>query len=103
MLSAAVHNLFGRTTLNLTPSWIELRYKFCGLGYSKRIPTASVGHVRSEIAYTKNSQSVEKLCITAGAKNLRFGSALSSAEKEWLAREIQEYVALYARPLLRSE
>ena len=102
MFSAAMYSLFGKTTLNLTPHWLEVRYKFLGLGYSQRVPTAAVENIKAEVAYTKNDQPVEKLTISAGAKNLRFGANLSAAEKEWLTYEIEDYVTTYARPLLGS-
>jgi serine/threonine protein kinase len=100
MFSTAMYNLFGRTTLDLTPEWTRVSYTLVGLGFSQRVPTASVEKLDVSTWYSKNNQPVEGITIYAGAKTLKLGSQLTKAEKDWLIEHIEDYVLTYAQPLL---
>ncbi|PIE35195.1 serine/threonine protein kinase [candidate division KSB3 bacterium] len=92
IFSASLYMMFGRTVLDLTPEWVQLRYKLFGLGYSKRVPTSSIDKIQIEDRYTQNNQPVKGLCLCAGANTLKFGSNLSQPEQEWIINEVETYV-----------
>ena len=97
MFSAALYMMFGRTILDLTPKWIQLRSQMFGLGYSRRVPTNSVNKIQLENRYTQNDQPIKGLCLYAGAKTLKFGSNLTQPEQEWVIDEVETYVLEHAR------
>jgi len=92
MFSAAIYNMFGRTALDLTPKWLQVKYTFLGLGFSRRVPTVSIDKLDVSTWYSKNNQSVEGITVYAGAKTLKFGSQLTKPEKDWVIEEVENYV-----------
>jgi len=92
MFGAALYKMFGKTVLDLTPEWVQLRYQLFGLRYTRRVPTESVNTIRSERRYVQNGQPVQGLCIHAGAKTLKFGSHLTPAEQEWIVDEVETFI-----------
>ncbi len=87
----AYYKAFGRTRLELTPEWVYVRYMLFGLQYALRFPTATLKRAATD-------QKPASVTFQSGAKPLKFGSHLTTAEKEWLGQEIEHYLALYAKP-----
>jgi hypothetical protein len=91
--------MLSRTTLELTPEWLKLRFRFLGLGYSRRIPIDSINTVDILTPPQARSQAkpVRYIVLDAETKKLAFGLQLTPAEQEWLVQEIKEYLAKYRR------
>ena len=86
-----------RTVLELTPEQLTLRFRFLGLGYSKRIPLASLRSVelfnRTLSEYSNPDYVIQ--IQSDKAKPLQFGKFLTPVEQEWLVREINDYLAKF--------
>ena len=81
---------FATHRLTLGPQAVRLRRKVI---FSKdyEVPAAEITSVRKTSFYTQNYQPVYGIEIAAGARKIRFGSALSEDEKNWLCWQIRDF------------
>ncbi len=100
LISAALsvmvfHLIWGKTLLHLTPQWIRIRYELWGIGISRKIRTSAFTNVDIVDRYLSphNQAPVKGIDIQFGRQRLLLGSHLSSDEKQWLVREIKQYLA----------
>lgn len=93
----AMGKMLSRTHLKLTTKRVKIRHSLLGLGYSRRLPTASINTVDTFTRTLRNGQKVDEIALHADAKSLKFGSHLTPAEREWLVQEIKGYLAKYGR------
>lgn len=87
-----VVKMLSRTTLALSPGKIALRKSFLGIGFSRQVEASTVKKVNVARYMRRNREQEPCVTIHAEAKALRFGSALSPLEREWLVREIKDYL-----------
>jgi hypothetical protein len=89
---------FATHRLTLGPQTVRLRRKVI---FSKdyEVPVGEITNVRKTSFYTQNYQPVYGIEITAGARKIRFGSALTEDEKNWLCWQIREFARQRGAPL----
>lgn len=109
LLASGLDCLFGKTILELTPEWVQIRRKCFRFEYgsSKRLPTASIqksdisGYFeKSRTSRWKKPRSV--LGINHAGRSLELGAKFTQRELEWLIQEINEYVSKYAKALPKN-
>lgn len=87
-----VVKMLSRAALELSPGKITLRKSFLGIGFSRQVEASAVKEVNVAHHALRNREQAPCVTIHAEAKALRFGSALSPPEREWLVREIKDYL-----------
>lgn len=106
LLASGLDCLFGKTILELTPEWVQIRRKCFRFEYGslKRLPTASIrksditGYFEKSLSSRwKKHRSI--LGINHAGKTLEVGTKLTQRELEWLIQEINEYISKYAKAL----
>ena len=90
LLYSALRLSFSTHQLTLSPHSVRLRRKLI-LHKDYELPVGEITSVRKKEFYSKNYQPVFGVEITAGPRRIRFGSALSEDEKNWLCWEIREF------------
>ena len=110
IVAFGLNSLFGRTVIELSPEWVNVRRQWFRFeyGHSKRIPTASIK--KSDIvSYFEHSHGRRWrkrrsiLSLNHAGKTLELGTKLSPQEAEWLVQEINEYIMKYAKALPEQE
>ena len=111
VLASGLNSLAGRTILELTPEWVQVRKKCFQVefGHSMRIPTAKLTpshvaayfHKKSLTSRFRKRRSV--LGINHAGKTYEIGTKLTQQEAEWLAQEINEYITTFAKPLPENQ
>jgi hypothetical protein len=96
LIYVALRQRYGSTLLELTPGTMRLQRTLFGASRSHDVYTAEVRNVSKVLFYTKNYQPVYGIEIKTMRRQLRFGSALTEDEKNWLCWEIQEFVRAHA-------
>ena len=106
LLAFGLSSLFGKTVVELTPEWVNVRRRWFRFDYrhSKAIPTASIK--KSDIiSYFESShrrrwkKRRSALALNHGGTTLELGAKLSTQEAEWLMQEIDEYILKYAKSI----
>jgi hypothetical protein len=97
LIYAALRHRYGTTLLELSPETVRLQRTLLGTSRNSEVPTSDVRHVSKTVFYSQNYQPVYGIEINASSRKLRFGSALTDDEKNWLCWEIQEFVRVHAR------
>lgn len=98
LLYVALRLNYATHQLTLGPQTVRLRRKVI---FSKdyELPVGEITNVRKTVFYTQNYQPVYGIEINAGARKIRFGSALSEDEKNWLCWQIREFARQRGAPL----
>jgi hypothetical protein len=99
LIYVALRHRYGSTLLELTPETIRLQRALLGTRKNHKVPTSEVRNVSKVQFYSQNYQPVYGIEINASRRRLRFGTALSDDEKNWLCWEIQEFVRVHARQI----
>lgn len=100
VFSATTYRIGKYTVLELTPEWIRVSHKSCGIGTSQRIPTNSLRVTDLEWSLENNTP---VLIIHASEKILKLSSKglkLTQADIEWLTQEIREYLLTHTTSVL---
>jgi hypothetical protein len=102
MFYAVIRTRFAEHLIYLGPELIRLqRSLFRKTNHD--LATAEVTAVEKVSFYQQNYQPVYGVQISAGKKRIRFGSALSEAEKNWLVWECRRHLAEHGKlPLNES-
>lgn len=93
LLIAVLFGIAGSIQLQIDPQRFQLRWhiQHLGLRYQRSGPTAALD-VKLTTAYKSNDRPVAACTLIAGEKLHQFGTLLSLPEKEWLVREIRDFL-----------
>ena len=80
--------------LELNQNNFILRWKVFGFTYRKRIgDISSIHHI--DVANTEsNENKFKKILFQAGTQKYRFGGVMTNAEREWLIREMKDWLGM---------
>ncbi len=94
----AIRGKYATHLLFLGPEFVRLqRALFRRKNYD--LPTAEIVHVKKAEFYQQNYQPVYGIEIGAGRRKIRFGSALTELEKDWLCWEIRAFLREQGAPV----
>ena len=101
--------LLGRTVVELTPTWVNLRKKILGVQISRtqRIPTRSLRESdinryfqKGGVRWLRKRRSV--VGINFAGKTLELGRRLTEGEAEWLIQELHAFLASTAKSKIKK-
>lgn len=98
LLYVALRLKFSTHRLTLAPQTVQLRRKLI-LHKDRVLPVGEITGVRKKEFYQQNYRPVYGIEITAGSRRIRFGSALTEDEKNWLCWQIREFARQHGAPL----
>ena len=98
LLYVAIRLKFSTHQLTLAPQTVRLRRKLI-LHKDRELPVGEITGVRKKEFYQQNYRPVYGIEITAGSRRIRFGSALSEDEKNWICWQIREFARQHGAPL----
>ncbi len=95
---AAIRMRFATHLIFLGPEFVRLQRALVRRK-NYDLPTAEIVHVKKAEFYKQNYQPVYGIEIGAGKRRIRFGSALSEEEKNWLCWEMRTFLREQGAPL----
>ncbi len=99
LLYAGLRLSFACHQLALGPQTVRLRRKVF-LHKDYELPVSDLTDVRKKEFYSQNYQPIYGIEIAAGERKIRFGSALTEDEKNWLCWQIREFARQRGAPLV---
>jgi hypothetical protein len=89
MMYVALRNKWARFRVMVTPAEVVLGQSLFQRVREKRVPRGEVSDVSTAVFYESNDTPVYGVQITAGKRNLKFGSVLRDDEKAWLVADLK--------------
>jgi hypothetical protein len=92
LAGASLFGFFGEFSLLTDRTTCRAVWTLFRWSYTKTLPTPTITAVTEEVVYTKNYAPVYGVGLKAGAKTLKFGSALTEDERKWIIGELRHFL-----------
>ena len=93
---SAVMTHYASHHLSLTPARVRLRREIFGHGKVHELESPNIVNVQKKEFYQKNYRPVFGILIESSTGKIRFGTALTDAEKDWLCGEVWKFLRPHA-------
>ena len=92
MASFVAFGLAGRVCLMVDPKTFRLQWRLFGFQHQVQGHTADLEGVELRHHYSQNDRPVRSCALIEGVRTHKFGTMLSSAEKDWVVQEVSAFL-----------
>ena len=91
LLYGALFQMFGKTLIRIDRSSLYLKRRLFGSGVIRQYDLTDDPTAQLATAYEQNDRPVHACAVETATKQVKFGTALAGAEKQWLVSEINGF------------